>query len=176
MIVWPLGFPTCTTPLKDALNAVHTRHWLIDWSWWALVTNLVFFLLMFSVICSSSSPQTSKGCERTKWSTGASPSRCWGKYCNTRPVPMGFPPTRSCRWHTVHLKDPAWLTSPDKVDLLNRARAEQPVWTPLTIQYGVTVSHESYVRYYVKTEVLGCNGNSLGRGLECPKPQVWTLR
>ncbi|KAM5318344.1 uncharacterized protein AAES06_018318 [Glossophaga mutica] len=45
---------------------------------------------------------------------------------------------------------------------LHRARAEK---TPLTIQYGVTVSHGSYVKCCVKTETMGCHENALGSGL-----------
>ena len=44
---------------------------------------------------------------------------------------------------------------------LHRARTE----TPLTIQYGVTVSHGSYVKCCVKTETRGCHENALGSGL-----------
>lgn len=59
---------------------------------------------------------------------------------------------------------------------LSTARAEQTFWTPLTIQYGVTVSHNSDVKCCVKAEVMGCNVSTLGRDPEHPKPRVWTLR
>lgn len=52
-----------------------------------------------------------------------------------------------------------------------RARAEQTFWTPLTMQHRTTVSHDSYVKCHIKTEVVVYNG----RGPEHPKPQVWTL-
>lgn len=57
---------------------------------------------------------------------------------------------------------------------LSISRAEWTYWTTLIIQYGVTVSYVSYVKCYVKTEllVMGCNGNALRRGPEHPKPQV----
>ena len=58
---------------------------------------------------------------------------------------------------------------------LCRARTEWTFWTPLTIQYGVTVSHDSYVKCCIKTELMGCNKNTLRRGPECCKPQVCTL-
>ena len=46
---------------------------------------------------------------------------------------------------------------------LCKARAEK-LFERLTIQYGVIVTHDSYVKCYVKTEVIRCNGNALGRG------------
>lgn len=58
---------------------------------------------------------------------------------------------------------------------MDRARAKWTIWIHLTVQYGVTVSPDSYGKYYVETKAMGCNGNALRRGLECPKPEVWTL-
>lgn len=73
MSIWPLGFLACFTPERLAHCCPH----------WTLAERLglmssgyqsSFLSLMFSVICSSASLQTSKGCERTKWSLGAPPS------------------------------------------------------------------------------------------------------
>ena len=60
-------------------------------------------------------------------------------------------------------------------DALYCARTEQTFWTTLTIQHGVTVSHDSYVKCCVNTKVMGCNRNVPRRGLELPKPPVWAL-
>ena len=49
-----------------------------------------------------------------------------------------------------------------------KARAEQAFWTPLTIQYGVTIGHDSDVKCCVNTETMGCHMNALGRA---PKAQ-----
>ena len=65
---------------------------------------------------------------------------------------------------------------------LYRARTQWTFWTLLTIQYGVTLSCESYVKCYGKIRVLGCNGNTLRWSLECPnheaghldKDSIWT--
>lgn len=54
---------------------------------------------------------------------------------------------------------------------LSTAGAEQTFWTPLAIQYGVTVSHDSDVKCCVKAEVMGYNMNALGRGPEHPNRQ-----
>ena len=62
--------------------------------------------------------------------------------------------------------------------LMYGAQAERTFRTPLTIQYGVTVSHDSYV----KTEVMGCNRNPLGSAQSAQnhksgragKDSIWT--
>lgn len=74
MPMWLLGFLVCITLWKDSplLSTLDTG--------WKAGTNesgypSSFLSLTFSVICSSASLQTSNGCERTKWSLGAPPSR-----------------------------------------------------------------------------------------------------
>ena len=58
---------------------------------------------------------------------------------------------------------------------LPRARTEWNVWTPLTIQYGVTVSHDSYVKCYAKAEVIGCNWNTQNPKFgHSDKDFIWT--
>lgn len=47
-------------------------------------------------------------------------------------------------------------------------RAEWASWTPWTIQQGVILSHDSYVKCDFKTEIVGCKGNALRRS---PEPQ-----
>ena len=52
---------------------------------------------------------------------------------------------------------------PFNLYLLCRAQTESTFWTPFTVQRGVTVSRDSYVHCYVRTEVMGCNRNTLRR-------------
>lgn len=52
---------------------------------------------------------------------------------------------------------------PTLAPTLDGARAERTFWTVLTVQHGVTVSHDIYVQCYVITEGPGCNGMPLGK-------------
>lgn len=57
--------------------------------------------------------------------------------------------------------------------VLTMQRAERTFWTPLSIHYGVTNSHDSYIKYYIKTEVQGVMGLILLINLALWKDSFW---
>lgn len=66
--------------------------------------------------------------------------------------------------------------------VLNRTRAERAFWTPSTIQCGATVSHDSYIKCYVKIEIMDTMGTPLGgarniqnlKSTHMDKDSIWT--
>lgn len=95
--------------------------------------------------------------------------------CPLSVVPGMIPPQHYnllCKWTSFSYGERnAWAES-QVFRSLSISRAEWTHWTTLISQYGVTARYVSYVKWYVKTELMGYDGNALRRGPEHPKPQV----